>query len=851
MNDVLLILQRCALRHWRQSWKQQLMLLMILALGTGVHVAMRLANQSALAGFERFTQSITADADWTIQALAGPMHEDLLREMRQSLGSLPVTLLPMIEATVVPEAPPGQATGEIGSRPTWRMIGMDLIALQNLRTTVLIKANPIKLNASSVFVSKAMAQRQGWQAGTTVRVVANDSVLTLTIVDVIPESVDTPALPDHLLLMDLPALQTLLRRPGEVDRVEVLARNGPAFPRLHEEAGERLRAISKERWQTSAREDRQALAGNMTAAFRLNLDVLSLLALLVGGCLMFQALDGVVIRRREEIAVLRSLGVRQGTVQAAFLAEAGLLGLAAGALGVFIGWMGAQGAVLGVARTMTALYGSSTATYASLSVTDLLFGVGLCVVTSLTAAWLPARTAASTPAAQVLGRHQSSASLRDQLGPEKLGAALCLAACGLAQLGPLRIQSLRLPLAAYTAALFWMLGAGLAASALLRCFSTSSNAIRQVAFSQFRRPSIRHRFAVAALTCATAMTTGMAVMIASFDTTMRGWINRSMQADIYLSSAGAQSASSTSSIHKETVNEIRAMPETLEAVVVHHTMARAEDGPVHVMGCDMAFSQRMNLQSWVQKPEMDWWKAKEKRVVINESLSERLQKNCGDTIAVPTPSGPRPATITGVFADYGNERGTIMLDQAMYQEWFKDDMAWRVAVMLKPGVDGESARHAIQASHPGLNVFTQAHLRNEALRIFRQTFAVTYSLEAVGVVVAVAGLGLALACLMLDRRPDLTVLRALGLTKREVALACAWEGFGLALGGVATGLVSGIWLGWLLIARVNKQSFGWTLSFHLPYGQLAALALAVIGAGVIVAASVGRWTSNLRADREE
>ncbi|MFZ4594498.1 MAG: hypothetical protein ACOYOF_09600, partial [Verrucomicrobiaceae bacterium] len=58
------------------------------------------------------------------------------------------------------------------------------------------------------------------------------------------------------------------------------------------------------------------------------------------------------------------------------------------------------------------------------------------------------------------------------------------------------------------------------------------------------------------------------------------------------------------------------------------------------------------------------------------------------------------------------------------------------------------------------------------------------------------------------------------------------------------------WLGWLLIYRVNKQSFGWTLSFSLPQWQLLALGLAVLFVGVVVAAFVGKWSAKLKADQE-
>ncbi len=848
MRDVWIILRDCALRHWRLAWRQQLMLLIILALGTAVHVAMRLANRSALAGFARFSEGITRDSDWTLRAAAGPMKTPWLREMRDALGPRPVTLLPIIEATVVPHMP--DAAARIGSRPTWRLVGMDLIALQNLARES-TQQNPTRGGGNVVFVGEAMAKLEGWSIGAEIPLVVNDEIVTVTLAAIVPVQPDTPAPPAHLLLMDLPQAQRVLHRPDEFDRVEVLAPDGGTFPKLRDETQAVLSAIAGDRWQVLGHDDRAALAGSMTAAFRLNLTILSLLALLVGGYLMFQALDGVVIRRREEIAILRALGVTERSVRRAFLIEAALLGLIAGVLGVLLGWAGAQGAVLGVAQTMTALYGASTATFAELHLDEALIGIMLCVGTSLVAAWWPARMAAGTVPAAVLSRHAAPWQSGRLWRAEWIGALLCVAAIILAQQGPVTMNGARTPVAAYAAALCWLLGAALAGGALLKVFRKGRGAITSVAFSHLRRPSVRHRFAIAALVSAVAMTSGMAVMISSFDHTVRGWIVRSMKADIYISSAGAQSASATNVISAATVEMMRKRPEISELAVLHHTNVTLADGPVHVLGVDAAFAQRHDLHAWIHQPPRDWWLASPASVMINESLGTRLGVTLHDELFIPTTNGPRTLRIAGVFADYGNERGSILMPQMMFRDCFGNADAWRVAIMLKPDADAEAVRASLQQAHPGLSIFTQAHLRAEALRIFEQTFAVTYSLEAVGVVVAVAGLGLALASLMLDRRGDLTTLRAIGFTSRDVAAACAWEGAGIALAGVVAGITSGLWLGWLLIARVNKQAFGWTLSFSLPVWQLIALGVAVLAAGVVASALVGRWAAKLKSEREE
>lgn len=804
MSTVLLILRRCALRHWRLAWRQQAALMLILALGSSVYLAVRLASNAALSGFETFTDGITRQPDWTVQAGAGSLREPDVRAMRGVLAHRPVHLLPVVEETVTPAQDSGN--GEIGSRPTWRLLGVDFIALQNLRSEApagLAAAQPQAGTARpGVFVSS----RLGMQEGDALRLIVDDRVITVTVAGVVAETPGVPALPRHLLLMDLPAAQEILLRGDRVDRVEVLAQDSALFPHLRAETGDLL----KTRWLVTGGADRRQLAGTMTQAFRLNLTILSLLALLVGGYLIFQALDGVVLRRREEIGILKSLGVTNRAILAAFLLEAALLGLCGGALGVLLGWAGAQGAVGGVTKTMNALYGATSEQQAALGLREALLALSISLAASLIAAWWPARMAARTPPAHMLGRHAPPFEGGTVWRVEWAGWALMLVAVCLAQLPVLRLESgTRIPLAAYASALCWLLGSGLAAASVLRLAAQGkkASAVWRIATSCLRRPTVRHRFAVAALTSAVTMTTGMAVMVASFDHTMRGWIGRTMKADIYISSAGAQSASSTHHISAQTLKTLEARPEVAELSHVQSRILRWNGGEVLVLGIDPAFSHRHQLHAWVHPPaSAEWWKARDgiTPAFVSESWGERFGTKAGDVIEL----AGHKLRVVAMNAEYGNERGSLTLPQNVFREWFDTDEAWRVALMLKPGMDAETARTRIESAHPGLSVFTNAHLRREALRIFRQTFAVTHALEVIGVVVAVIGLGLAMTSLLLERRPVLATLRSLGMRRAEIARASAIEGLGVACAGALTGIAAGLWLG-LAAGVPHQQAMLW------------------------------------------
>ena len=381
-----------------------------------------------------------------------------------------------------------------------------------------------------------------------------------------------------------------------------------------------------------------------------------------------------------------------------------------------------------------------------------------------------------------------------------------------------------------------------------------SSAVARVALSHLAVPSGRHRLAVAALLCAIGMTAGMAILVASFETTVRGWVQRSLQADLYISSNGAQSASSQNRISPSVWRALAHDPAVADASVLAAYPIELDRTPTILTGADLRVVRARSDLAWVQPPLDDavFDTARNATLALaSESFCERFRKKRGDIVRVPTPAGPQTLTLAGVYADYGNERGSLLVERALLIAWFGDDYAANVSLFLRPGTDAESLRTALLARHPGLAIYTNAALRSEILRIFRQTFSITYALEVIGVAVAVIGLALTLISVLLDRREELTTLRALGFSRREIARATAVEGTALAASAVTGGLLLSLALGWLLIYVINKQSFGWTLGFSLPWAQLAALGVTVIATGAAVSYAVGRWGADLPADREE
>jgi putative ABC transport system permease protein len=872
-----LLLRRFTLRHWRTAPRATALQIFILALGIAVFFSIRLANRAAVSSFENFTGLLSQQSDWQISAPAGELPVSVLGELRDALGDEPVEILPVVETTAV--KPPAHANEPIGAREQFTLLGLDLVAIQNLASaadtdhgwfdqqsaaTNYVGGNSfwdLLRKTNAVFISSALGKKLRLHIGDNFRVVIDENIVELEIAGLIPTSPARPAPPENLLMLDLPALQSLAHREGKLNRIEFVVPDGPDANARRAALHEKLLALGQNRWQVFSPQDRRASAATMTRAFRMNLTILSLVGLLVGLYLIFQSLDGAVVRRREEIGVLRSLGVTEKIIRRVWLLEAMLLGLFGGALGALLGWGGAQFAVRFVGRTVNALYYSTTVNSARLDIGEFFIAIALAVAASLVAGWWPARQAAKIPPAQILSRHAGNQERKTILQSAPFAIFLLAAAAGLVFLPPLRFSgALRFPLGGYAAALALIFGGGILCGQFLRWlanrfrFLGNKFVAAKIATSQLAKNSTRHRLAAAGLLCAVTMAAGMIILVASFETTMRGWIDNTFQADLYVSSAGAQSASTDSRISPATWRAIVADPAVAEANVMQSAAIEIVGVSTMLVGVDMEFSRRHPNLTWRQPPldeRIFNFNENENLGLVSESFSDRFRVRRGDEIKIPTPAGEKTLTIAGVFSDYGNERGSLVIERRHFAAWFGDELATSLIVMTTTNIAPENAQAELAAKFPGLSILTNRYLRSEILRIFRQTFSVTYALELIGIVVAVIGLGMTLSSILLDRRGELTTLRALGLRRGELARATAVEGALLSVCGVAAGILVSLGLGWILIYVINKQSFGWTLQFAIPWLALTALGLLVIGAGTVVAYFVGRWGSNLSADREE
>jgi putative ABC transport system permease protein len=332
-----------------------------------------------------------------------------------------------------------------------------------------------------------------------------------------------------------------------------------------------------------------------------------------------------------------------------------------------------------------------------------------------------------------------------------------------------------------------------------------------------------------------------------------------LKADLYVAPAGIGSASSEGTLSAATWQSLAKDPAVAGVDVIRHFPIVVDGRRTVLAGSEYADHERSLRLSWRQKPD-DPDPTSLKNLTpaglhpgwVSESFAIRFNKQRGDFIDLPTPAGMQRVEIAGVYIDYHNESGTVVVNRKFLVEWYGGSEAISsMAVFLKPDANIDQIRQQWTSEHPSLVIRTNTRLRDEALRVFHQTFAVTHALEAIGIAVAVAGLALTLASLMIERRSEVMTLKQLGMTRQQLAKATAIESVGIAGIGTAVGLLLSLALGYVLIYVVNRQSFGWTLEFAVPWLTFVGLALVTLLTSATVGWFIGRNGTHLKAERQE
>ena len=349
------------------------------------------------------------------------------------------------------------------------------------------------------------------------------------------------------------------------------------------------------------------------------------------------------------------------------------------------------------------------------------------------------------------------------------------------------------------------------------------------------------------------MTLAMIVTVASLRETLRVWVESTLRSDLWIKAQAGRGRGLVGDLPAEVVSMLASVPGVDAVDPFRARDALAASGRPYTIGSgDFRIVARAGGVPLLdgRDPRVVARKARERgEVLVSEPYALRFGAEKGKSIVLSTPRGPRSFTVAGVYRDYSNDRGTVLLDREAYVPLFEDPRITSAAVLAAPGVDPEDLRRRILAAARGryaLSITTNRELRRDILAIFDRTFTVARGLEAIAIGVAILGIANALTASAVERRRVFGLLAAVGAARAQIRRSVLFEA-GLT-GATATlaAVGAGAAFAYLLLEVINPQSFGWTVAVSLPAGRLAAATLAVFGASILAGVVPGYIASGVK-----
>jgi putative ABC transport system permease protein len=805
------------LGEWRSHPGRFAATALAIAVGVALGFAVHLVNGSALASFEAAVTGVNGAADLQVSART-PLGFD------ERLYPRVATAPGVADASPVISLPARAGNGR------FTLLGVDVIRAGAV-TPSLVGARPAGPDARSddifaedgLYLSRAALTAVGARVGDRVTVKANGRTARLRVAGTLPAAPAGQALGT----IDIAAAQWRFGRLGRIDRLDLkLGDRAVAERALPDLLGADATIRSGES---------QARQGDaLSRAYRVNLDMLALVALLTGGFLVFSAQTLSVTRRLRAFALVRTLGLPRAGIVAAVALEGAIIGIVGAALGLAAGYAMAVAALRLLGGDLGGGYFGGDAAHIVFQPVAATTFFALGVAAALLGSVLPARSAARAAPAAAL---KNAGDILDPRAPVPWRPALVLLIAGG---GAALLPAVGgLPLFGF-ASMALLLAGGIAGVPWLVRWLLAPWRGREIA-SVPRLLAIRHvqgapgqaAIALCGIVASTALMIAMATMVTSFRGAVDGWLGQVLSADLYLrAESGDLDPATQRRIAAVAGIQRAAFSRQLPLTIV------ADRPPVTLIARPVRGDVEDPLLVLLEEAKLP---AGATPIWASEPAARLYGWSPGRSVMLPVGGRSTRFVVAGVWRDYARQQGAVVIRDVDYVRLTRDRGRDEAAITLAPGADPATVRRAVAAMlPPGISVAEPATLRRFALQLFDRSFAITYGLEAVAILVGLAGVAATMSAQTIARSKEFGMLRHLGLTRRQVTAMLASEGALLGLIGAVAGVALGALLGQVLIHVVNPQSFNWTMTTIWPFATIAGVTAALTVAAAVTAMLAGR-----------
>ncbi|MBP0950119.1 FtsX-like permease family protein [Pseudomonas sp. 20GA0080] len=792
---------RALLSHWRRHPVQFFSVLTGLWLATALLTGVQALNSQARESYQRASQLIGGQPQTLIEAADGKLFsQDLFIQLRRA--GWPVS--PVVQGRIALEGLEDRKLQLMGIEPVTLPTGISLAGQTLNAEQVVDFLTPPGATWIAPQTLHELNLREGQQPRTE-----NGTPL--------PPLRATPDMAPGLLLTDIGFAQPLLSANDQLSRL--LLPGGFKAP-LPASLADQL-VIRKAGEENNLE--------RLTESFHLNLNALGVLSFIVGLFIVHAAIGLALEQRRGLLRNLRASGVTARLLIATLGVELGVLALLGGLLGVVSGYLLASLLLPDVAASLRGLYGAEVAGQLNLSLWWWISGIGLSLLGALLAGANSLLRAARLPLlalADAQAWQQAHARWLQRQGWVAITCAV-IAATAL-YLG----NSL---LAGFVLISALLLGAALGLPVLLDkllsvLLARSRSVTGQWFLADCRQQLPALSLALMALLLAMAANIGAGSMTSGFRETFNSWLEQRLTAELYVSPQNPAQAEPLQAWLSQRP-EIKAVLPNWQVPVQLHGW------PADLFGVidHSTYRQHWELldasaDAWDQLVDQD-------TVMLSEQLARRLNLELGDTLSLPVPAGQWPVRIVGIYADYGNPKGHLLVNArhllAHWPQLTPIRFNLRIAQSdVAPLINALRERFALDDTH----IIDQIQLKRWSGQVFERTFAATAALNSLTLGVAGVALFISLLTQSQSRLGQLAPLWAMGVTRRRLMLLNLGQTWMLAVLTLLLALPLGLAMAWCLNAVINVQAFGWRLPLRVFPLQLLQLMLLAMVATLLASA---------------
>lgn len=848
------LINKSSLRYLaKHPWQVGLSIIGIV-LGVAVVISIDLANQSASKAFELSMQNVAGKA--THHIIGGPngIPDSLYFKLRNKHQLR--NIAPIVEGFVITQTEPPR---------TFTLLGVDPFAerpfrsfLEDFHNTRLGGVVDFLVKPNSVLMSDYAAKQMEISQGDTITIQYQGKKKSITVAALLETEDErgSRAL-ENILICDISTAQELLNSVGTITRIDLLlVENSSGRKKL-----ERIKELLPSNYTIPSSETRSETSNQMVDAFRLNLTAMSLLALVVGMFLIYNTMTFSVVQRRTYIGLLRSIGVTKKEIFSIIINEALVTGFVGTVIGILVGIVLAKLMVQLISQTINDLYFVLTVRELNISPISLIKGLLLGVFASVFAALKPAKEATDAPPRIAIGRSFVESEIRKKIPLYTIiGFFLLFAGIGFVFIPTEHVMF------GFISILLIILG------------FTFLTPITVILFMRFLHPLLGRTFgilarmasrgietqisrtvvAVAALGIAVSASVGVGIMTKSMRNTVVHWLATTLQADLYISAPSLISRVNDSTLDASIAKKIENINGVQNVNFYRAFQINTNNNFFQIAGLKIDKSTFSHIRFKEGEPEKIWQDFKSKNtMIVTEPFSYKNNVKIGSIIKLPTEKGMIEFTIAGIYYDYSSDIGFATVSFEILGKHWNVDRLSGITVYKQDGADIEQLKTKIRGLFPSdeeILIRSNKFLLNTSVEIFDRTFLITKVLQVLAILVAFIGILSALMALQLERSREFGVLRANGLTPKQL-----WKLVTLQTGlmGFCSGLLSlpmGNILAVILIYIINKRSFGWTMQFEImPETFIQAIILSITAAlvaGIYPAYKMAK-TSPALALREE